>query len=384
MKKLMLTTAIASVLVTSAMAQTSITGELRINYKSVSADKNQGAGITTTDGTISVYNTAVTAASQTQKAVADAIGGLAASVQGNTYSGFGTEQQINIQTKGKLNVGGIDYAAGMSIENDGDQGATLFNENVYMDFTNASSGTTISLSRDHIQRSDSDRSAAVLVGFSPNDLSQTQYSATTLFQQNIGAAPGQVYGIAVLQKTPIGTLSYNFAPNNAAPGQSEDVVNETKGAYEYGFVGDLGVKGLEAYYFRNNETDTVTSAINKAQATSWGAKYNMGQISFGYADKNYNSAGATKSETNEKHYGVAYAINNNVTVGLLYAKADVEGAANATKSTYSTGTQKVKAIQLGYALGPVDLTASYAQNSNLLGVENNDSDTAMIRFIGKF
>jgi hypothetical protein len=384
MKKLMLTTAIASVLVTSAMAQTTITGELRINYKSVSADKNQGAGITTGSGTVSTYNTGISGATQTQQAVAEAIGGLAAAVQGNTYSGFGTEQQINIQTKGKLNVGGIDYAAGMSLENDGDQGATLFNENVYMDFINASSGTTISLSRDHIQRSDSDRSAAVLVGFSPNDLSQTQYAVTTLFQQNVGAQPGQSYGIAVLQKTPIGTVSYNFVPNNAGPAQSEDVINETKGAYEYGFVGDLGVKGLEAYYFKNNETDTVGAAIHKAEATSYGVKYNMGQISVGYADKKYNAAAATLTETKEKHYGVAYAVNNNVTVGLLYAKAELDGATNATKSQYSTGTQKVKAIQLGYALGPVDLTASYAKNTDMLGVSENDSDTAMIRFIGKF
>ena len=33
MKKLMLTTAIASVLTTAAIAQTTITGELRVNYK---------------------------------------------------------------------------------------------------------------------------------------------------------------------------------------------------------------------------------------------------------------------------------------------------------------------------------------------------------------
>ena len=33
MKKLMLTTAIASVITSAAVAQTSITGELRINYK---------------------------------------------------------------------------------------------------------------------------------------------------------------------------------------------------------------------------------------------------------------------------------------------------------------------------------------------------------------
>ena len=127
MKKLLLTTAIAGVMVSgSAFAQTSITGELRLNYKVVT-DATAANGATSPGG----------------------------------IQGFGQEQQINIQTKGKLNVGGLDYAAGMSLENDGAQATTLFNENTYMDFTNASSGTTISIGRDHIQRSDSDRSAAV-------------------------------------------------------------------------------------------------------------------------------------------------------------------------------------------------------------------------------
>jgi hypothetical protein len=301
----------------------------------------------------------------------------------DTIYGFGAEQQINFATKGKLNVGGLDYASGFSIENDGAQTGTLFNENVYIDLTKASSGTTISFGRDHIQRSDSDFSATNLVGFTPNELSQLNDKANTHFQQNIGAQPGQVYGIAVLQKTPIGTLSYNFAPNNAAPGQSEDVVNDTKGAYEYGFLGNLGVKGLEAYYFKNKETDTVTTSVIKAEAKSFGAKYNMGQVSVGYADKKYNPAAATGAlyEVSEKHYGAAYAINKDITVGALYAKADVSGGG---RNAAQTGTQKVKAIQVGYALGPVDLTASYAKNTDMLGVSGNDSDAAMIRFIGKF
>jgi hypothetical protein len=380
MKKLMLTTAIASALVSSAMAQTTITGELRFNYKAIEAKKTPFGNQTAPAGSVSGYNTAISATSGiTGKTTAEAVAGTGA----DTLAGFGQEQQINIQTKGKLNVGGIEYAAGMSLENDGDQGATLFNENTYMDFTNPGSGTTISISRDHIQRSDSDRSAAVLVGFSPNDLSQAQYATTTLFQQNIGAFPGQVVGAAILQKTQFGTFSYNFAPNNAAPGQSEDVANDTKGAYEYGFLGDLGVKGLEAYYFKNKETDVVTTSVVKAEGKSFGAKYNVGQVSFGYADKKYNpaSTAANLYEVKEKHYGLAYAVNKDITIGALYAKADVEGAGRATTQVE---TQKVKAIQVGYALGPVDLTASYAKNTDMLGVSGNDTDAAMIRFIGKF
>jgi hypothetical protein len=75
MKKLLTTTALAAVFISgSAIAQTTVTGELRIGYKAVETVK-QTSGLN---------------------------------------NGFGTESQINVQTKGKTNVG-LDYAAGMSL-----------------------------------------------------------------------------------------------------------------------------------------------------------------------------------------------------------------------------------------------------------------------------
>jgi hypothetical protein len=354
MKKLMLTTAIASVLTTAAIAQTTITGELRVNYKAVGSEA--ATGTTTTSN-----------------------------------RGFGNEAQINFQTKGKLNVGGLDYAAGFAMENDGVQATALFNENTYMDFTNASSGTTISLSQDHIQRSDSDRSAAVLVGFSPNELATSGPSGNR-FAQNLGPAVGQAFGIAILQATPYGTFSYNYAPTlsdqsttvtTTGSGSSEGLSEtDRESGYEYGFVGGLGVKGLNAYYFKSAEGKpaTITTAGTvKSEAKSWGASYNFGQVSVGYAKKDYNPAGTTANTTapeiSEKHYGVSYAVNNAITIGAIWAKADLDGNAN---------TQEVKALQLGYALGPVDLTASVARNTDIGGTLGADSDMAMIRFIGKF
>ena len=324
MKKLMLTTAIASVLTTAAIAQTSITGELRINYKDVSAPKAM---------------TPADAGTQ------------------DTSFGFGAEQQINIQTKGKLNIGGLDYAAGFSIENDGEQTGTLFNENVYMDFTNASSGTTISFGRDHIQRSDSDTSATNLVGFTPNELSQTTNGTNvgTWFAQNLGPAVSQQYGIALLQSTPVGRFSYNFVPNNAknstvtilasASGAatqntstsvidqvsvtspdmtgvagSEAVNPQTTTAYEYGFVGDLGVKGLQAHYFKSANNDFAMTWANtavKAEAKNYGARYNFGQFSAGANKKVYNSEAATLTETTETAYSAAYEVKKDVSIGVL-------------------------------------------------------------------
>jgi len=389
MKKLMLTTAIASVITSAAIAQTSITGELRLSYKDVTAPR----GLANT-GTIGSTN--------------------------NTAYGFGAEQQINIQTKGKLNLGGLDYAAGFSIENDGEQTGTLFNENVYMDFTNASSGTTISFGRDHIQRSDTDFSATNLVGFTPNELSQltNATSGGTRFSQNLGPATSQAYGAAILQKSPIGTFSYNWVPNNAAPSAgsvtnatltnsltgttvtgtgvpvvnaslvgnagSEAVNDNTTAAYEYGFVGDLGVKGLTAHYFKSANQDfanTWTNGATKAEAKNYGAKYNFGDFTVGANKKVYNPEAATMIETKEVAYAAAIAINKELTVGALYGKAEQAGGAGVVGAGVE---QKIKAINVGYNLGPVALAAGYAKNTDAQGQAGADNDVFMIRLLGAF
>jgi hypothetical protein len=380
MKKLMLTTAIASVLTTAAIAQTSITGELRLNYKDVSASKGLTAAATAKD----------------------------------TSYGFGAEQQINFATKGKINLGGLDYAAGFSIENDGEQTGTLFNENVYMDFTNASSGTTISFGRDHIQRSDSDFSATNLVGFTPNELTQTNNATSggTWFNQNLGPAASQQYGIALLQNTPIGRFSYNFVPNNAKSSASvanstgatsvtggtvnsdrnsvvdadtvghagsEAVNPNTTTAYEYGFVGNLGVTGLQAHYFKSKNNDftmTWTNNAVSAEAKNYGVRYNFGQFSAGANKKVYNSEAATLTETTETAYAIAYAVNKDLSIGVIKAEAD--------RNTASTADQTVKGINLGYNLGPVALAAGYAKTKDALGTAGAENDVFMIRLLGAF
>jgi len=359
-----------SVLTTAAIAQTSVTGQLRISYSDVSGDKGLGTNTTTTTK--------------------------------DTAYGFGSEQQINISNKGKLSAFGLDYAAGMSIENDGIQTTTLFNENVYIDLINASSGTTISFGQDHIQRSDTDFSATNIVGFSPNELSQliNVSNAGTRFKQNIGAAPGQHFGAAVLQKTPYGTFSYNYAPNigsgaettNGSVATSETVNPNTTSAYEYGFLGDLGVKGLTVHFFKNKADDFVTSSNEvKAEAKNYGAKYNFGQVTVGVNKKVHQAettnalkastqAGGTvtaqsTAEHTEKAIAAAYAVNKDLTVGLLYAKAEQNGMAVE---------QKVKAINIGYALGPIAVDVGYGKNSDALGVAGNDSDHFIARMITNF
>ena len=378
MKKLMLTTALASLITTGAIAQTTITGEIRVSYKTNSMEK--GVGNITTP---------------------------------NTQYGFGAEQQINVQTKGKLNVGGLDYAAGFAIENDGEQQSTLFNENMYIDLTNASSGTTISFSRDHIQRSDSDFSATNLVGFNQAELSAkggitnaTNTPAGTYFLSSIGAAPGQSMGAAILQKTPIGTFSYLYVPNNGssvassasvlgtpALGNSEYINENTTGAYEAGFLGDFGVKGLQVHYFQNKNSDFVTASNTiSAEGKNYGIKYNFGDFTVAANKKIHqaettarNSAADSVGDLTEKAFAAAYAVNKDLSVGLLYAKADRDNSTvSGTAVQNATGTQKLKAINIGYNLGPVALSAAYATNDDVQGVAGADDKQVMFRLIGAF
>jgi hypothetical protein len=330
----------------SAIAQTTITGELRVGYKAISNDAPY-----------------------------------------NSNRGFGAEQQINIQTKGKTNIG-WDYAAGFSLENDGEsttQTGTLYNENAYFDFINGN--TMITIGRDHIQRSDTARSNGVLFGYDPRDVLDGMNALATdssiLFQQNIGAAPSQNYGLGVVQTIPgFGRVSVNYVPENTQAGASEanfPANGEAESAYEIGFTGDLGVKGLDVYAFKNEEKKRM-GETKKREGENYGIKYTMGQTSVGYTRKEHTGSGSLSKtqEVKENHYGVAYAVTPNLTVGANYFKADGGG---------TTADAKVTVLQLGYNLGPVALTAGVAKAENVLGGTANTQDAdkiGFVRLIGAF
>ena len=344
----MLTSALAGLVIASgANAQTTITGEMRVTHKAISS---KPSGVLTSG------------------------------------RGFGTEQQINFANKGKLNVGGLDYAAGFSIENDGAQTSTLFNENQYIDITNASSGTTLSFSIDHIQRNDSDRSAANIFGFAPSEYSSSGPSGSYM-SATPGPGVGQSQSIAILQDVgKLGKLSYAYAPtvgNQVADSTKQDATGQgssealtesnEESAYEVGFVGSLGVTGLTVDAFKSKQKAIGTKV--KMEGENLGLRYSTGPVTLGVAQKKWNDDDTTKLEIKEKNYGLSYAVSKDVTVGILHATAE---------KTAATNKQKLTAIQLGYNLGPVALTVGVAKNDDIGGVNGADSDMIMTRLIGAF
>ena len=336
MKKLLLTTAlIGSTLVAgNAIAQTTVTGNLNIAYKALSVDPVTSSG--------------------------------------TTGRGFGNEQQINIQNKGKLN-NGMEYAAGFSIENDGAQTGTLFNENVYIDFI--SGNTTFTIGVDHIQNID--RTTSTLVGgMEAGDLvignSTGTAASQSIFLTAPGADPAQAYGFGVMQTIPgIGKLSALYVPSNGSASLSTSTsgdktfVEGDVAAYEVGFVGDLGVKGLNVHLFKN-QANRLHAEANKRVGENYGLSYNFGSVTVGY-DLKKDQLVTASNDVKQNAFGIAYAVTPELSLAANYTKAEKEGSATPVDA-------KAKTVTVGYNLGAVALFATYSSMENVTGVAGQDRD----------
>ena len=345
---------------TLANAQTTVSGNLAINYK----------GITSDQGTA------------------------------RSYRYFGKEAQINIANKGKLS-NGMEYAAGFSLEFDGAdvnnnnsstapnsallQGAT--NENTYIDFI--AGNTTITIGADHIQNPDN--SMANLVGIIDMDdavsgVQGTVANAVTSFVTTANSAY-QAYGVGVIQTIPnIGKISFNYTPDRTTGLANGDTlsVNTTNNlattydtgnsAYEVGFVGDLGVKGLtvQAFY---NDSDSGISGAADLRGEMYGARYNFGQITVAAQRGITKSAAASSVKLESDSFAAAYAVTPALSVGVSYGKTD---------KTATTVDETIKQLSVGYNLGPVTVGASYAKVEDLGNTAGVNGDTIVLQASTRF
>lgn len=354
--KLLLSSALVSGLMvgaTVANAQTSITGDLAVAYRALSFT---GGGL-------------------------------------NSRQGIGRESQLNVQNKGKLN-NGMDYAAGFSLEFDGQdiigtrgfssananstsgdtrnvEAASISNENLYFDLIAGS--TTFTIGVDHVQNSTTavapqivdvyDHVAVALGGYATNQL---------------GAKTKEYAHVGIVQAIPgTGlTASAIYAPQGGEFGHNDQQVTiggQRNPSYELGIAGaDIGgVKGLSARYFYNKEKATLgATAVTDLKGKAYGVAYNFGTVAVGFDRMETNrTAGTTTNdvEVQSNRYAATYAVNKELSVGLVYVKSDI-GAGQPGASD-----EKIKSVQVGYNLGPVALTADYSKITNLAGRSTDDS-----------
>ena len=367
MKNKLLTTALVSSMIgagiTASVAQTTVSGNLDLSYMATSAK-----------GTVSA-------------------------AKPDSFRGFGKESQINIANKGKLN-NGMDYAAGFSIEMDGpDSGATgMFEENVYIDII--SGNTTFTIGSDHIQNPDVNVTNIAGFGYIAVDSTINSVANTGLYPKGANS-PYSAYGAGVMQKTPVGTFSALYVPTNITNvGALNDVHNSssaavaepttTRGtsesAYELGFRGDLGVKGLTALAFMNksDKRDAVATGSDE-KGRRFSVTYVTGPFSIAgdYVKTEGTTTGASAGvgqageNVKGRSIGLGYAISPNLTASVTRAKADTNASGRAAD-------EEIDILALGYSLGPIAISAQAKKVDNIAGNQGADAEVLAVKFNTRF
>jgi hypothetical protein len=355
-KTLLVTSALVGLVASSAVAQTTVTGSLEIISRN-----------TTFDGT--------------------------AATKQKSDSYLGRESQINIQNKGKLNVGGLEYAAGFSLEFDGGQttaegtsaNTTISNENVYIDFINPSSATTFTIGIDHIQNS-KNTGLKTVTDFI-DDVGGGVISSNLV---DLGAKTKEYMGVGITQGLGASNLtaSYFYAPNatNLGGGDTGSATNLTgdNAAYEYGVKGNdaFGVKGLALEYWKNNRAKNDVADRADSTGRKYAVNYTYGDVTVGAIDavsENGTYAATTNIKNDTRLYSVSYAVNKDLSLSVIKGKTDITntGTPTAEDETY-------KALQVGYNLGPVGVAAAYSKVSDIAGTAGQDGEQLSIRLSTKF
>ena len=268
------------------------------------------------------------------------------------------ESQINLQTKGSL-PNGMSYAAGMSLEYDGqDVGAIgTHTENNYIDII--SGGTTISFSADHMPNGNYSITNIVGGVADIDDVAQGIAAQTPVMLATHGASAS--FGIGIIQDFGVAKASYFYAPsgtNSPAANDGSGITGALSGAlnsfHEVTVRGNFGVKGLDAGLVINaiDSDETTAGANNDVQNYLVSLKYTLPN---GLAAAVEQSENETKAGLNTKTraLGLGYAVSKDVTVGYQIAKTDI--------STAATPTEKIQGINIGYNLGPVAITGLFVK-----------------------
>jgi len=352
-----------------ASAQTTVTGNLDLTYKAISSDVASAAAKT------------------------------------NSMRTFGKESQINISNKGSLN-NGMSYAAGFSLEFDGSDTAVAnatntstsnslagaFNENVYVDFI--AGNTTFTIGADHIQNPD--YTITNLVGASdPDDLISGINGKYALYSPAKNSAY-QAYGFGIIQDFGVAKLSFNYTPDRTTGLANNDtnsfnstnttsIYDAGQSAYEIGLRGNFGNKDLDLGIFYNRSAnggekgvgDTVGGSSSDLIGKMLAASYAFGPTKVAYERAEVTSG--TDVTTKSDSIGLAYAVNNNLSIGYTYVRTKSDAnTGNTVTSSLPNTKEKISQISVGYNLGPVMVGASYAQVSDIGGITTNGDGQALL------
>jgi len=302
------------------------------------------------------------------------------------------ETQLNIANTGNLNFGGGKYAAGFSLEYDGNESSYDAVQNFEGNYINFIFGTTTLHAGSDFLKPTNVNLAEIVGG--PMTIYQTAsgvgaIAATgtagsrsitdTVVTGEKGDAGG--FGVGIIQNIPgVGVISGKYIPNRTNGVAQSDTANEAlaggggNSMYSVGLRLNQAVKGLDAhvgYNVQDTATPGQTAVAQDITNLAYGVKYTMGNIIFAAerTEAQYNSTGSDRVVDG---FGLGYVVNKDLTVsyGLYRAKDSAPTAVDR---------ERTHGITIGQSLGPVGLTVTAAKIDSSAGVVGADGKAVHVQ-----
>jgi hypothetical protein len=311
--KLLLTSAIAGLMVVGGVAQaeTKVSGNLEQTFKAISDDASAGAAST---------------------------------------SGLAAEYNIGLSSSAELD-NGLTAKFGFNLEaNGGAAGADVH----YLTIGNDT--MSVSIARDNGNN---------LSATGIPHISDTISTVVDGAYHNLGVAASDGHNDEHIRadiNAMGGTLTLRYVPTDNATGNASSATGSevNNSAYDLIYRGSLGVEGLTVVAGQHKVDGTGTAkdvVLNK-----YSVAYNFGQFAAGVEIQKSEMAGTTttlKDEHDSKSASLTFAVNDKLSLGV--ARAETEFTDEGVKDPQD---EKTTMIGIGYSLGGVAIDVNYAMTDN--------------------
>lgn len=332
MKKLLQTTALvgASAIVASAsVADVNISGNYTHTY-AFGSDKTQN-GLDSGEATGGEFNITFKATNELD-------------------NGMSAKLNANMESDGNGN--GFD---------DREYSLSIGSDSTYLEFASDKGNSTNS-------------SAVPTIGYHPGTYA-TIGGADTVFQDTLVTNIMNEEHVSLNAKAAGGTFTVRYTPRDSvSPGNDAVAVTNGTGGSGTEFVyNGSPMEGLKISAGYIEEQDD-SSATGDDEFTKIGASYNFGSYTIGVEWMDFDDGSATNATGAESMwYGATFAMSDNVSIGLSYAKQE-DQAANAT-----TPDEKLKTLEIGYNLGGASLVIAAQDVESLGNAEGTDQEVLVTR-----
>ena len=173
-----------------------------------------------------------------------------------------------------------------------------------------------------------------------------------------------------------GKVELRYAPDIAASNTAGDKATGAGGGsgMEYGFIGNMGVDGLTVHLAQAVTKNAVDTTTNDVKNIHYGIGYNFGQFSAGVSRNDEDGATASTDMTTTL-YGVTFSPNKSTTLGVNLQKHE---------SDAGTADEEILQLEAAYNLGGATVAIAYQQAENVDNASGADADGFMLTYKQSF